>query len=124
MVTQQRGVTDYRPTANGAETVAPAQQARTLPRLVVAALAVLAAAFAYVWLSGSEERAIRNLPDQPRRALFLRTLENLRTVCTTAPDNLRDFCQEQANLALRFQECDRTCQALAFRQLSRVQIPR
>jgi hypothetical protein len=77
-----------------------------------------------VWSEGAERRAIRAMPQAERQALYTRTLQNLASVCAAPNDALRDFCGEQARLALEFPECDRACQELADRQLSRVQMPR
>jgi len=73
---------------------------------------------------GAERRAIRDMPAPERQALFARTVQNLKSICSPAGDAMRDFCREQAQLALEFQECDRACQELAGRQISRVQLPR
>jgi hypothetical protein len=56
--------------------------------------------------------------------LLARTVQNLKSICSPAEEAMRDFCREQAQLALEFQECDRACQELAGRQLSRMQLPR
>ncbi|HEX7508336.1 MAG TPA: hypothetical protein VF550_16290 [Polyangia bacterium] len=64
------------------------------------------------------------MPQPERQALYARTLQNLRSVCSPPSDALHDFCRDQARLALEFSECDRACQQLADRQLSRVQLPR
>jgi len=73
---------------------------------------------------GAERRAIRDMPAPERQALLARTVQNLKSICSPAEDAMRDFCREQAQLALEFQECDRACQELADRQISRVQLPR
>jgi hypothetical protein len=80
--------------------------------------------FLMVWCEGAEQRAIRNLPEGERQALFARTLQNLKAVCTAPEDGMHDYCAEQARLALEFSECDPACQALASRQISRVPRPR
>ena len=73
---------------------------------------------------GAERRAIRDMPAPERQALLARTVQNLKSICSPPDEAMRDFCREQAQLALEFQECDRACQELADRQLSRVQLPR
>jgi hypothetical protein len=73
---------------------------------------------------GAERRAIRDMPAPERQLLLTRTVQNLRSICSPPEDAMRDFCREQAQLALEFQECDRPCQELADRQLSRLQLPR
>jgi hypothetical protein len=72
----------------------------------------------------AERRAVQHMPEGERRALLFRTLENLKAVCASPEDALRDFCGEQARFVLEFLECDQPCQDLAGRQLSRVQPPR
>jgi hypothetical protein len=111
------------------ETTLPAEQAKPVMRgrLVkrAAILALVAGTiFLLVWSGGAERRAIQDMSAVERRALFERTLQNLRMVCSPPVDAMRDYCTEQARLALEFQECDRDCEALAFRQISRVQMPR
>jgi hypothetical protein len=76
------------------------------------------------WNEGAERRAIRDMPETERQALYTRTMQNLTSVCAPADDALRGFCQEQARLAMEFRECDQACLELADRQLSRVQPPR
>lgn len=80
--------------------------------------------FLMVWCEGAEGRAIRNMPEGERHALFVRTLQNLESVCTAPEDAMHDYCAAQARLALEFSECDQACQALASRQISRVPRPR
>jgi hypothetical protein len=79
------------------------------------------AAVALVWWWGtetSETRALRALPGPDRGALYRRTLENLRTICTKTPTgSLREFCNGQAELVLKLPECDEACRALANRYL-------
>jgi hypothetical protein len=72
-----------------------------------------------VWRGGAEQRAIQGLPAADRHALYTRTLQNLATVCASAEEGLRDYCAAEARLALAFPECDRACEALVNRQLSR-----
>jgi hypothetical protein len=91
---------------------------------VAAVLLGLFIALLWLWSYGAQQRAIDHMPQEQRHALFERTLENLRSVCTGSADGMRDWCQSQANLALELRECDRDCQDLARRQLSRLQLPR
>jgi hypothetical protein len=64
--------------------------------------------------SGREGKAIRDLPQRDREALYGRTLETLRTVCSNSRgDSLSDFCQAQAKFVSEFPECDPGCQELA-----------
>jgi len=77
-----------------------------------------------LWSEGAERRAIRDMPKAERQTLYTRTLQNLKMVCAPPDDAMRDFCAAQARLVTEFPECDRACQELADRQLSRVQMPR
>ena len=77
-----------------------------------------------VWSEGAERRAIRGMHQPERQQLYARTLQNLESVCAPPDNAMRNFCAGQARLALEFPECDRICQKLAYRQLSRVQMPR
>jgi hypothetical protein len=72
------------------------------------------------WISTADTREIQALSDAQRIPLYHRTLENLRTVCDpAAPRSLRDFCHDEAALALKFRECDADpgCRELARRHL-------
>jgi hypothetical protein len=91
------------------------------PAAVVGFAGVL---FLMVWCEGAEQRAIRNMPEGERHALFVRTLQNLKSVCTAPEEAMHAYCAEQARIALEFSECDPACQALASRQISRVPRPR
>ena len=66
-------------------------------------------------LVGADQRALQRLPAHDRAALYRRTMENLTSVCATSEGkrSLHDFCRDQAQLALMFPECDRTCVATA-----------
>lgn len=68
-----------------------------------------------VWEEGAVDRAIRALPPEERRAQFLRTEEELRTVCADPPQALRARCREQAAFLLRFPECGAECRCLVER---------
>ncbi len=91
---------------------------------IALAAAIVGAILILVHSGGAERRAIREMPARERQALYQRTVQNLRSVCSVPEDAMRDFCREQAQLVLEFQECDSSCQTLAARQLSRVQLPR
>jgi hypothetical protein len=88
------------------------------------AVAIAGAILLLFHSEGAERRAIRDMPAPERQALLARTVQNLNSICSPAEDAMRDFCREQAQLALEFQECDKACQELADRQISRVQMPR
>jgi hypothetical protein len=70
------------------------------------------------WVFTADAREIQALPDAQRVPLYHRTLENLQKICDPAsPRSLRDFCRGQADLALKFRECDQDpqCQEVAHR---------
>ena len=87
-------------------------------------VAIAGAILLLIHSEGAERRAIRDMPAPERQALLARTVQNLKSICSPAEDAMRGFCREQAQLAMEFQECDKACQELADRQLSRVQFPR
>jgi hypothetical protein len=108
------------PTAHGA--VPPPRRFRLDRRSLVPALAfslVIVLALVGLWIANehAKDRAIRELPDAERKALYDHTLSTLRTVCATPhwPDGLRSYCRDQAELVVRFPECDAECRALADR---------
>lgn len=80
--------------------------------LVVVGIAVGSAY--WVWSDGALARTIAALPTSERARLYTRTLENLRLCHARAQeDALRDFCDEQATLALAFPQCEDECSELA-----------
>jgi hypothetical protein len=82
---------------------------------IALALGVAGVASYLVWQQGAEDRAIRSLPAEERRAQFLRTAEELRTVCADPPAALRPHCRQQAEFLSRFPECDTACLQLVER---------
>jgi hypothetical protein len=101
----------------------PGRWPRWLKWIALAA-GIACALLLFIYSEGAERRAIRGLSEPERHALLARTLQNLNSICSPADDAMRDFCREQARLAMEFPECDKACQELADRQLSRVQLPR
>lgn len=96
---------------------------RRIPRWADVALAVCGGASLVAlvaFLLGADQRALQRLPAHERAALYERTMENLTSVCASeGRRSLHDFCRDQAQLALMFPECDRTCVATA-RELLRI----
>jgi cytochrome b pre-mRNA-processing protein 3 len=83
---------------------------------VVALLAVGLATGLFVLAQKRLDRELSYLPEAERKALYVRTLETLRTVCSQAPGpNLAGYCREQADFVERFPECDGECHAFAAR---------
>jgi hypothetical protein len=84
---------------------------------VALALAVaLLALIAFVASGGSTISKVRALPPAERAAVLQRALGNLRDVCL-ANDRPREFCKEQAELALALPECTGACQSMAREEL-------
>src|SRR5262245_23005813 len=68
------------------------------------------------WREHRLKKEILALPAAERYALFSHTMDELRSVCSVLP-GLREHCRQQAELVLRFPECDDDCGALADRFL-------
>ena len=95
-------------------TLSVARPSSTTSLLTIVALFTLACA-AYGWRAYLRSTEVAQLPEVERRAFYQRTLETVRTVCATpvGPD-LAEHCQAQAELLLRFPECDASCRDLAL----------
>jgi len=101
-------------------TTKPPRRFRRFAGYVLLALSAVGLIWYWVWSCGEEQRTIRNLPTNDRRAFFERTLKNLTTVCAGSEAvHLEDFCWKEAELVLLFPECDDSCQDLA-----RIRLPR
>jgi hypothetical protein len=86
---------------------------------LLAGAALLSVLVSWAWSAGQETRALQRLPDDQRISLYQRTIANLKEICDPAPGrSMRGFCREQAELALRFPECDAQCRVLARRHMS------
>ena len=83
------------------------------------ALAVLIGVALWIWLQGSEQRAIGNLPEAERVALYERTLANVQSVCVSPDLALDEYCRDQARILLEFPECDADCREQARVQAGR-----
>ncbi len=59
-------------------------------------------------------RVIHALPAPLQQEMYRRTYDELATVCSTQP-GLDDHCRDEADLLLRFPQCDADCRALAQR---------
>jgi hypothetical protein len=97
---------------------------RRLAKTVLLAAAITLGLFYWWWGSDAESRAIRHLPSRERQALLSRTLENLRSVCQSPEDALREFCNTQAQMALEIPECDGACRERVRERLSQAGVPR
>lgn len=89
--------------------------------LVFGGLALVVVVLIALWTVDrrAEERALRSLPQADRRALYERTLENVRSLCSgDARYRLEGYCRDQADLLLALPECDAGCKVLvaSYRQ--------
>lgn len=103
---------------------APAGRKRNTVKTALLVLSVVVGLLLWWWSEGAEERAIRELPEPARRALFLRTIENVKSVCRAPEGAMQEFCRDQAHMLLEFPECDETCQSLAQERLQPVRSAR
>lgn len=88
--------------------------------LLLALVGAVVGVWLYWWSATTDVRALRALPEPQRRSLLRGAVDNLKNVCDpAAPVALRDFCRRQAELAVKFRECERDgeCQQLARRHL-------
>ena len=86
-----------------------------MTRYVLAILAGLGALALWVSFSnqGSEHRAVVAIPAEERQLLYLRTMDNLRFCKGYTSEGLKTFCENQAEFAVNFPECDSECRALS-----------
>jgi hypothetical protein len=83
-------------------------------RALLVLVSVLLVLAAWGLLSDRKARELAGLPPPTRQELYERTMANLASICAGTDSRRReDFCREQAELALRFPECDATCERLA-----------
>ncbi len=80
--------------------------------LVVLGLLTIAGT-TYLMLSWRSAADVRSLPEEPRRALYERTLADLELCATTAREVLGNHCAHQAEFIRGFVECDANCRKLA-----------
>ena len=85
---------------------------------LLAAVFIAAAISLWLWSVGGERRAVAALDDTQRHELFIRTKQNVESVCTVPPWDLRDYCEHQAEFLANFPECDGNCQTMVARQLA------
>lgn len=84
------------------------------PKVLLVVVTLLTTLFALSWWRYTTERdAIAGLPDVERRAFYERTLQTLRTTCSTGTSGLAEHCAEQADRIVQFPECDEPCRKLA-----------
>jgi hypothetical protein len=82
-------------------------------RLLLFALVAIAVwVTAIAWRDYQLKAQIRAMPEAERHAVYGHTIDELRSVCKTEPA-LRARCRAQAELTLKFPECDAECFTLA-----------
>jgi hypothetical protein len=94
-------------------------RARRIGRILgwaAASVAVLGAIAYLAFRQTAEQRAVMSLPAEERRALYRRTIQDLETVCAHRVEALRPHCQQQAEFAPKFPECDEACRKLVEQQ--------
>lgn len=97
---------------------------RRLARVLVILLGIAALVGLWIYESGTERRAIRELPPDEQLALYQRTRANVQSACEHPPADLSDFCRQQAEFLLHFPQCDQACEQLARERLSVLGSPR
>ena len=90
---------------------------RARARWFVGALALAAVIGTFASIESNLDREIRDLPTAQRTALYLRTLDTLRTTCEQVARGatMTEYCREQAKFIERFPECDAACHKVAMR---------
>lgn len=99
----------------------PAEQ-RALPfrSIVSVTLAGLLCVGAIVWHHERAKSELMAMPAGERQSLYDRTLATLRTTCARADgEQLRGYCQQEAEFVSRFPECDASCQSTCQQYLPR-----
>jgi hypothetical protein len=85
-------------------------------RLVLLAIVILAVAY-WAWMRGAEMRAVEQMPEPERAALYERTLEELKMMCEPPIANgLEDRCQTESEFIALFPECQDECRRLLEHQ--------
>jgi hypothetical protein len=79
-------------------------------------LCLVAFAGLSLWQRERDASSVRAMPEGERKALYERTMETLRTVCSGEHASaVPDLCREQAELVVSFPECDDACREIARR---------
>jgi hypothetical protein len=78
--------------------------------LILGALLLVSGLAYWIWSQGAERRAVAALPAADRQQLFRRTVENLRFCHShAAQESFHGYCEQQADLAMGFPDCDASC---------------
>lgn len=81
----------------------------------LAGLALVSGLALWSTLATEELRAVQQLPEVERQALYRQTLRTLEVSCVglTERSGLYEYCHGQAEFIRQFPECDSACQAIA-----------
>lgn len=80
---------------------------------VVVGVVLLVMAGATVLNDWNAQQELARMPDDARRALYMRVHDALHSACPHAQgEKLREYCRDQAEFLSRFSECDDSCQRL------------
>ncbi|MCC6214441.1 MAG: hypothetical protein IT376_06205 [Polyangiaceae bacterium] len=83
---------------------------------LAAALVLVSALVAVVFMQTRLDRELSQLPEPERRALFERARATLRSTCAQASGpEVTKYCRQQADFIKRFPERDSECRELAAR---------
>ncbi len=86
---------------------------RRLVQVVALVLVLIAAALLWKNWGARGEVEVDRLPPAERHALYERALADLALCAAGAGEALADHCAHQAQLVVKFPECDARCRSLA-----------
>lgn len=87
--------------------------------LALAAALVAALLFAYWYSKTADRRAVRELPDEERHALYLHVLDGFERYCWSPVVAPNGWCREQALFLQQFPECEARCAQIVRRYIIR-----
>lgn len=91
------------------------ERARSLLGRALFILAAIGAIALWAWHTGTEQRAVTQLPPGERGEVYRRELQSFQALCGEGPrkDALEKECRSKADFIVQFPECDQSCQELA-----------
>ncbi len=102
--------------------IATSGEQRVLPlsSIVIVSLVGALCFGGILWHHTRAKAELMTMPAQDRYSLYEHTLSALHTACAHADgEQLREYCQQQAEFVSRFPECDANCQSVCRRYLPR-----